>query len=104
MQRCAPPASAAPCRLTLPPHHTRRWQGLSLHTHALLKLQCFHTAAVLWAAHSSHALCDLLRERTRASEEVASLRLGSKTYWPRLRCPFAYPQSLNVVREPGAPF
>lgn len=51
-------------------------QGLSLHTHALLKLQCFHTAAILWAAHSSHALCDTLCARARASECVGSLRLG----------------------------
>ncbi len=51
-------------------------QGLSLHTHALLKFQCLHTAAVLWAAHSSHALCDMLCERARATEGIASLRLG----------------------------
>jgi hypothetical protein len=55
---------------------TVSFQGLSLHTHALLKFQCLHTAAVLWAAHSSHALCDMLCERARATEGIASLRLG----------------------------
>ena len=71
LQRCT---RLAACRTV--PCSLAATQGLSLHTHALLKLQCFHTAAVLWAAHSSHGLCDTLCERARATEGIGSLRLG----------------------------
>ena len=75
--QCELVAAEVPSHVTLlivtQPTHP---QGLSLHTHALLKLQCLHTAAVLWAAHSSHALCDMLCERARTVEGITSVRLG----------------------------